>query len=75
MRARFCSKKANGAEGEQSFAPFYFQAALLGPKIVLLGSLSDDLRGLGHHAEGDRSKHGAGSDEGEKLGHVSLVSD
>jgi hypothetical protein len=39
--------------------------------IVLLGSLSDDLRGLGHHAEGDRSKHGAGSDEGEKLGHLS----
>ena len=35
----------------------------------MLGSLSDDLRGLGHHAESDRSKHGAGGDEAVKLGH------
>ena len=29
----------NGAEGGQSCAPFYFQAALLGPMIVLLWEL------------------------------------
>jgi hypothetical protein len=32
-----------------------------------LGSLGDDLRGLVHHAQGDRYEHGAGGDEGVNL--------
>lgn len=60
---------ANGAEGEQPPRRSLQGRALGASLIVVLGSLSDDLRGLVHHAESDGYEHGAGGDEGVKLGH------
>ena len=61
--------KAKDAEGEQPLRPSLQGRAQFGAVIVGLGSLSDDLRGVVHHAQCDRYEHGAGGDEGVKLGH------